>query len=255
MALQCVVLLYTLFVLPLHRVVLPLIRVHDIAERPILGVYPECSTVSAMSTRAEELLELGSATLGESGGRVTHPRLGAAWHGARIAGPVIPVRCTPGDNLAIHVAVAKGETGGVLTVDVGSTHHRGYWGEVLTTAAESRGIGGLVIDGGVRDVDALAAHNFPVFSSTIALRGATKRAPGSVGHAVRVGGALVERGDWVVADADGVVIIPGARLDEVLAAGRARAEKERGFFASLQEGATTVELLQLDNSLISVVAG
>ena len=78
----------------------------------------------------------------------------------------------------------------------------GYWGEVLTTAAQSRGIAGLVIDGGVRDVAALEAHAFPVFSTTIALRGATKNRPGTVAHTVRVGDITVEPGDWVVGDAE-----------------------------------------------------
>jgi 4-hydroxy-4-methyl-2-oxoglutarate aldolase len=122
-----------------------------------------------------ELLELGSATLGESGGRAMRARIKPAWPGARLAAPALPVRCTPGDNLAIHVAVGSAPRGHVLVVDVGDVAERGYWGEVLTTGAESRGLSGLVIDGGVRDIDAIAAHGFPVFSATIALRGATKQ--------------------------------------------------------------------------------
>jgi 4-hydroxy-4-methyl-2-oxoglutarate aldolase len=135
-------------------------------------------------------------------------------------------------------------------VDVGELRELGYWGEVLTTAALSRGISGLVIDGGVRDVVALQAHDFPVFSTTIALRGATKNRPGSIGTAVRVGDVAVEPGDWVVGDADGVVIVPGAALEAVLAAGRERAAKEDGFFRELRDGATTLDLLGLDAGLI-----
>jgi 4-hydroxy-4-methyl-2-oxoglutarate aldolase len=126
----------------------------------------------------------------------------------------------------------------------------GYWGEVLTTAAQSRGIAGLVIDGGVRDIAALEAHAFPVFSTTIALRGATKNRPGSVAHTVRVGDITVEPGDWVVGDADGVVVVPVATTAAVIEAGRARAEKEGGFFRELRAGATTLELLGLDDTLI-----
>ncbi len=196
------------------------------------------------------LAGLGSATLGESGGKAAHRRLRPAWPGAAVAAPVYPVGCTPGDNLAVHVAVTKAPRGSVLVVDVGQVADRGYWGEVLTTAAETAGLAGLVLDGGVRDVAALAAHGFPVFSSTIALTGATKDKPGTVGLPVRVGGVLVAAGDWVVADVDGVTFVPGDVLAEVLGAGRERAAKEAGFFEALRSGSTTVELLGLDTSLV-----
>src|SRR3954447_24206368 len=107
---------------------------------------------------ADQLLELGSATLGESGARAMRARISAAWPGATVAGRAVPVRCTPGDNLAIHVAAATSGAGEALVVDFGDEPELGYWGEVLTTAAQTRGIVGLVIDGGVRDVAALQAH-------------------------------------------------------------------------------------------------
>jgi 4-hydroxy-4-methyl-2-oxoglutarate aldolase len=201
---------------------------------------------------AATLHQLGSATLGESGGLATDRRLKPAWAGATIAAPAYPVGCTPGDNLAVHVAVTTAPRGSVLVVDVGRVADRGYWGEVLTTAAEAAGVAGLVIDGGVRDVAALEAHAFPVFSSTIALTGATKNQRGTVGSPVRVGGVMVAAGDWVVGDVDGVTIVPRASLDDVVQAGRAREAKEAGFFASLRDGKTTVELLSLDASLIAI---
>ena len=206
-----------------------------------------------MPTGAETvdaLLALGSATLGESGARAMRDRVRAAWPGATLAAPAYPVRCSTGDNLAIHVAVARAPQGCALVVDVGEMRELGYWGEVLTTAAQSRGIAGLVIDGGVRDIAALEAHAFPVFSTTIALRGATKNRPGSVAHTVRVGDITVEPGDWVVGDADGVVVVPAAKTAAVIEAGRARADKEQGFFRELRAGATTLELLDLDHTLI-----
>jgi 4-hydroxy-4-methyl-2-oxoglutarate aldolase len=193
---------------------------------------------------------LGAATLGESGGRAAHRRLRPAWAGASLAAPAYPVGCTPGDNLAVHVAVTKAPPGSVLVVDVGQVPDRGYWGEVLTTAAEAAGLVGLVLDGGVRDVRALEAHGFPVFSSAIALTGATKDKPGTVGRPVRVGDVEVSVGDWVVADVDGVTFVPAATVEEVLDAGRAREAKEDGYFAALRDGATTVELLGLDAALV-----
>jgi 4-hydroxy-4-methyl-2-oxoglutarate aldolase len=213
-----------------------------------------------MSTESQQeiaaaLLHLGSATLGESGGLATHRRLKPAWAGAALAAPAYPIGCTPGDNLAVHVGVTTAPAGSVLVVDVGDVPDRGYWGEVLTTAAEAAGLVGLVIDGGVRDVAALEAHGFPVFSSTIALPGASKDQPGTVGAPVRVGGVEVGPGDWIVGDVDGVTVIPAASLEAVREAGRARESKEAGFFSALREGKTTVELLNLDPSLITVSEG
>jgi 4-hydroxy-4-methyl-2-oxoglutarate aldolase len=171
-------------------------------------------------------------------------RIRAAWPGASFAAPAFPVGCTPGDNLAIHVAVARAPAGSVLVVDVGDEDELGYWGEVLTTAAESRGIVALVIDGGVRDTSALQSHGFPVFATTVALRGASKDRPGTVGAPVEVGEVSVAAGDWLVGDADGVVVAD--RVDDVLEAGRGRADKEEAMFSALRQGATTLELLGLD---------
>lgn len=197
--------------------------------------------------RAAELLALGSATLGESGATPMHPRIKSAWTGACVAGPVLTARCGTGDNLAIHVAVAAAEVpGAVLVVDASDPPEHGYWGEVLTTGAHAREIAGLVIDGGVRDVAALAAHEFPVFSSLVALAGAAKTKGGTVGRPIRVGGAEVSPGDWVVGDVDGVVVIPSATVDAVLDAGRARAAREQELLAKLRAGSTTIELLDLD---------
>jgi 4-hydroxy-4-methyl-2-oxoglutarate aldolase len=204
---------------------------------------------------AATLQRLGSATLGEAGGLATERRLKPAWPGAALAAPAYPVRCTPGDNLAVHVGVTTAPAGSVLVVDVGPVPDRGYWGEVLTTAAEAAGLAGLVIDGGVRDVAALQAHGFPVFSSTVSLPGARKDQPGTVGAPVPVGGVSVARGDWVVGDVDGVTVVPAATLDAVIAAGEAREAKEVGYFAALRAGSTTVELLGLNASLITVVEG
>jgi 4-hydroxy-4-methyl-2-oxoglutarate aldolase len=195
--------------------------------------------------------QLGSATLGESGAHPMAPRIKAAWRGGRVSAPAYPVTCAAGDNLAIHVAVAEAPAGHVLVASVGAEPERGYWGEVLTTGAEARGIVGLIIDGGVRDVSALEAHGFPVFSSTIALRGATKEHPGRIGGQSLVGDVLVHEGDWIVADADGVAVVPRARLAEVLATGQAREAKEAKFFEELRAGKTTVDLLGLDTKSIT----
>jgi len=204
----------------------------------------------ALAAASAALIVLGSATVGESGGTPMRPRIRPAWPGARLAAPAYPVRCSPGDNLPIHVAVANAPPGVALVVDVGDAAEFGYWGEVLTTAALARHIAGLVIDGGVRDSAALESHRFPVFSTVIALPGAGKHRPGTVGRPVTVGDVRVEPWDWVVGDGDGVAVVGRDALDEVLAAGRARADKESVMFAELTEGGTTVELLGLDASAV-----
>ena len=195
--------------------------------------------------------QLGAATLGESGGRPMSPASAPRGPARASAHPRSPSRAPPGDNLAIHVAVAEAPAGHVLVVSVGIEAERGYWGEVLTTGAEARGIAGLVIDGGVRDVSALEAHGFPVFSTMIALRGATKEHPGRVGGSSIVGNIQVEQDDWIVADADGVAVVSHAKLDDVLTAGRAREAKEAKYFEELRAGRTTIELLGLDTSPIT----
>jgi 4-hydroxy-4-methyl-2-oxoglutarate aldolase len=206
-----------------------------------------------MPDLTDQLIALGAATLGEAGGRTMAPRIRPVWPAARLAAPAFTVRCTPGDNLAIHVAVARAPAGSALAVEVGIERERGYWGEVLTKAAEARGIAGLVIDGCVRDIAALTGHRFPVFSSGVALRGATKELLGATGGAVEVGDVEVHTGDWLVGDPDGVTLVPSAQVDDVLAAGQARARGERALFDALREGKTTVELLGLDPAPIEDV--
>jgi len=198
----------------------------------------------------DQLIALGAATLGESGGRPMAARIRPVWPAARLAAPAFAVRCTPGDNLAIHAALARAPAGSALAVEVGIERERGYWGEVLTTAAEERGIAGLVIDGCVRDIASLTGHRFPVFSTGVALRGATKELPGGTGGSVEIGDVVLHTGDWLVGDPDGVTVVPAGQLDDVLAAGEARAERERALFDALRAGKTTVELLELDPTAV-----
>jgi 4-hydroxy-4-methyl-2-oxoglutarate aldolase len=195
-------------------------------------------------------MKLGSATLGESGAHGLNSRIHAIWPGARFAGPAFAVRCPVGDNLAVHVGVARAPRGSVLAVTVAGDVSRGYWGEVLATAAQAAGIVALVIDGPVRDLDRLAAMQFPVFARGHALPGAAKSGPGEIGGTIALGDVTVRTGDWLVGDTDGIVAIGPEALSDVIAAGRAREAKELGMFERLKAGATTVELLGLDVSSI-----
>jgi 4-hydroxy-4-methyl-2-oxoglutarate aldolase len=144
--------------------------------------------------------------------------------------------------------------GTVLAVSFAGDSVRGYWGEVLTTAAEAAGLVALVIDGEVRDIAAIEEHGFPIFARGVALRGATKLGPGEVGGPIVLGGAVVRSGDWLVGDADGVVAIRPEDMAACRAAAAARAAKEARFFDQLRTGATTVGLLSLDVSSISIAS-
>jgi len=204
-----------------------------------------------MTDVSARLAFFGSATLGECGAARMAPRIAAVWPGAHVAGPAYAIRCSPGDNLAVHVGVTSAPSGSVLCADMGAVHELGYWGEVLATAAVARGIAGLVIDGCVRDVGALRSRGFPVFATGIALTGASKNQPGDVGGRANVGGISVTTGDWIVGDIDGVVCAAASQIDDVLAAAAQRTATEAAMFERLDAGATTVELLSLDGSLIN----
>lgn len=210
---------------------------------------PRSDDPGADAPTADLLCALGSATLSESGAAILEPRLHAVWPAA-VAGPAFPVQCAPGDNLAVHAAVASAPPGSVLTVEVPGERERGFWGEVLTVAAMARGLAGLVIDGCVRDTAALRARRFPVFSTGVALASASKAGPGSIGEPAYVGGRLVARGDWLVADRDGIVAIGVNELDDVVTRAVDRQTKEAELFDRIRAGATTVELLGLDTGAL-----
>jgi 4-hydroxy-4-methyl-2-oxoglutarate aldolase len=195
---------------------------------------------------AERLLELGTATLYEASGIDCnlHAALRPAWPGARVCGTAFPLRTGAEDNLALHLAVERASAGDVLVADAGGLPC-GYWGEILAVAAQVRGVGGLVIDGGVRDVDRLAELRFPVWSRWISVRRTVKHDAGDVGVPVTVAGVRVAPGDVVVADIDGVIVLPCDRVDAVAAAGETRLAKEEGFLAQIREGVSTVDLFGL----------
>lgn len=195
---------------------------------------------------AKRALVQGTSTLYEASGLAcaADPAIRPVWQGAAIAAPLYPVQCAPGDNLAIHLALERAPKGSVLLVATGN-YLAGYWGEVLTVAAEAAGIVGLVTDGGVRDIAALRRRQFPVFSHGISVCGTVKATAPSVGQPMRFSGVPVQPGDWLIADDDGVVILPANDIDRVLTAGEARAAKEATMMEQLANGSTTVELMGL----------
>jgi 4-hydroxy-4-methyl-2-oxoglutarate aldolase len=195
----------------------------------------------------KSLAEFDSATLYEAAGQqgMVDPAIRSAWPGARLAGPAFPLRCPPGDNLMLHHAVTLARPGDILVATIGNFVLAGAWGEILTVAAQARGIAGLVIDGAVRDTSAIAPRGFPIFSRGLAIGSCTKERFGTLNEPIIFGGVSVRPGDIVVADVDGVVIIDRERAEDVLAAAQRRHNKEQALIEQLQQGKTTIELLGL----------
>lgn len=206
------------------------------------------NTAEQKQTLAARCAVLGSATLYEACGQpcAVDPQIRSLWPGAVIAAPAYPLQCSPGDNLAIHIALERAPHGSVLVVDTGD-FIAGYWGEVLTVAAEAAGIVGLVINGGVRDVAAIAKRRFPVFTRGVSVHGTVKASAPAVGLPMVFGGVAVAAGDLVVADDDGVIIVPAAAVAGTLQAGEARAARESVMMSQLSQGATTLQLMGLDH--------
>ena len=190
---------------------------------------------------------LGTSTLFEASGVSTSAvdsNIRTVWAGASVAGPAYPLECSPGDNLAIHIAMEKVPRASILVIST-QGFVAGYWGEVLTVAAEAAGVVGLVIDGGVRDIAAITKRRFPVFTRGISMRGTIKASAPSVGQAISFAGTPVETGDLVVADDDGVLVIPAAKVEYTLAQGQIRSDKEAKMMEALAQGKSTLELMGL----------
>jgi 4-hydroxy-4-methyl-2-oxoglutarate aldolase len=168
-------------------------------------------------------------------------------HHQKVAGPAFPVTSPAGDNLWLHRAIYAARPGDVLVVDTSGGVEFGYWGEVMAVAARQRGIAGLVINGGVRDSQRMVELGFPVFSSAVCIRGTGKDPDGAgqCGGAIVLGGIDVHAGDWVLGDADGVVVIPAARVAGIVAEAEHRDAMEREIFLRLKSGESTIAIYDL----------
>jgi 4-hydroxy-4-methyl-2-oxoglutarate aldolase len=207
--------------------------------------------VRADKAAVAKLSRFGAATIHEAMGRVglMKPYLRPIYTGAYACGPAVTVLLQPGDNWMMHVAAEQLQQGDVVVATCITDNTDGFFGDLLATSFRARGAVGLIIDGGVRDVKDLTEMQFPVFAKAISAKGTIKATLGSVNIPVVCAGALVNPGDVVIADDDGVVVVPAARASEVADAAEAREANEAAKRAKFAAGTLGLDMYKMREPL------
>jgi len=195
-----------------------------------------------------EFKNFGAATVHEAAGRIgsVDPVIKPLGKGMRLLGPALTVRCFPKDNLMLHKALQIAQPGDIIVASTDGYPNAGYFGDLMATSAKALKIGGLAIDGTVRDGAEIIDMGFSVFCRGTCMRGTVKNTLGLVNHAILFGEVVVNPGDLVIGDDDGIVIIPQNKMEDVLEASRQRVAKEEDKASALSQGITSVELNKLD---------
>jgi regulator of RNase E activity RraA len=164
------------------------------------------------------------------------PRLRPMHKGGRLGGPALTVKSRPGDNLMIHKALDLAQPGDVIVVDAGGDLTNSLFGELMLSYAVTRKIAGIVLNGAVRDIDVIAAGDFPIYAAGVTHRGPYKDGPGEINVPIAIDGMVIQPGDLVVGDADGLLCIPFDDVEQVLAASREKVALEHKTIANIRAG-------------------
>ena len=200
----------------------------------------------------QELIEkfkpIAVATVYEASGRkgFVNPKIKPIFRGMKLCGPAFTVQTVPGDNLMLHKALEKAQEGDIIVATVGDEYEYGYWGDLMATQAKVKKLGGLAIDGCVRDSEEIIEMGFPIFSRGLAIRGTVKASLGLINYPINFGGNGINPGDLILGDDDGMVIVRYEDCKEVLAKSKERVQKEEVKAKALMNGVTSVKYNNLD---------
>ncbi|MGM0900587.1 MAG: 4-carboxy-4-hydroxy-2-oxoadipate aldolase/oxaloacetate decarboxylase [Bacillota bacterium] len=199
----------------------------------------------------EKFSHIPTPIIGDVMGRqnIMDARIRPTWDGARFVGPALTIMTYPSDNFMIHVGVSLAKEGDILIVDAGNYQNAGLWGEILTINAMQRKVKGLVMDGAVRDVKEIEELQFPMFASGINARGGYKSNPGKVNVPVSCGGVAVCPGDLIVADENGIAVIPRLDIENIYALCMKKIDSEKEIIEQLNQGQDTFEIMNMQETL------
>jgi 4-hydroxy-4-methyl-2-oxoglutarate aldolase len=205
-------------------------------------------------TEVDKLATYGVATVHEAIGRDGYlgPTIRPNQQGARIAGTALTVLCWPGDNLMIHAAVEQAKPGDIIVIAMASPNGDGAFGELLATSLVSKGVRGLVTGGGLRDTQELRDMGFHAWRAHVSAQGTVKETTGAVNVPISLGGQLIRPGDAIVADDDGVCVVPPLDVAKAVAASEARIAKEDANRKQLADGALGLDMYGLRPKLAKI---
>lgn len=195
----------------------------------------------------DQFRKLGSATVHEASGKKGYVDCAVKpiTKGVRICGPAFTVQCHPKDNLMLHKALERAQPGDIIVATVGGYYEAGYWGGLMSTSAVARKLGGLAIDGCIRDSEEMIRMKFPIFCRGACILGTTKTGLGLINHPTLFGGVLVNPGDLILGDDDGMVVVDRTECKAILTKSIERTETEKKKSAQLAAGISSVEFNKL----------